>query len=186
MSPYVSHHREGSVVDTLAQARAFLIAAFRLTEAQLKQALVAGAGGGAIIAIWFFVLDTLAGRPLYTPTVLGTVLIGGDGLAGLENLSVSIGLVLLYTLAHALVFCFLGYTAVKLFVAAEQHPPYIFALLLFFIFFFCGFLTFVFLFALPALEVISSSSIVIGNLLAAGVMTGYLWRHHPLDLRKLL
>ena len=118
--------------------------------------------------------------------VLGTALVGGEGLAALEDVSVSLGLVLLYTLVHAFVFCFVGYTAMKLFVAAERHPPYIFGLLLFFVFFFCGFLTFAFLYALPVLEVISSTTIVIGNLLAAGVMIGYLWRKHPLDLRRLL
>ena len=50
----------------------------------------------------------------------------------------------------------------------------------------CGFLTVTFLFALPVLEALTIPAIVVGNILAALVMGGCLWRRHPLDLRKLL
>ena len=42
----------------------------------------AGLVGASIIALWFLIVDTIAGRPLYTPTVLGAALFhGGAGLA---------------------------------------------------------------------------------------------------------
>ena len=37
--------------------------------------------GAATIAIWFAVLDVVSGRPLYTPTVLGTALFRDPSLA---------------------------------------------------------------------------------------------------------
>ncbi len=143
--------------------------------------------GATTIAIWFLILDALEGRPLYTPSVLGTALVQrGRELTSFEDLPVSLGMVLLYTVVHGLAFCILGYVTVRLFIAAERHPPRMFGLVLFSVFFFCGFLTVTFLFALPVLEALTISAIVVGNILAALVMGGFLWRRHPLDLRKLL
>ncbi len=157
------------------------------SERLLREGVVAGIIGAATIAIWFLILDAIEGRPLYTPTVLGTALVQrGRELTPFEDLPVSLGMVLLYTVVHGLGFCILGYVAVRLFVAAEGHAPLMFGLLLFSIFFFCGFLTVVFLFALPVLEALTIPAIVGGNILAALVMGGFLWRRHPLDLRKLL
>src|SRR5437867_3281646 len=41
------------------------------------EGLVAGLIGAATIAVWFFILDLLKGRPFYTPSVLGTVVFRG-------------------------------------------------------------------------------------------------------------
>lgn len=40
----------------------------------LYQAFYGGAVGGAVVALFFLVVDSLAGRPLYTPSLLGEVL----------------------------------------------------------------------------------------------------------------
>ncbi|HLA80228.1 MAG TPA: hypothetical protein VJP78_01175, partial [Thermoleophilia bacterium] len=73
------------------------------------EGIVAGVIGAATIAIWFLILDTINGRPLYTPAVLGTALFRrGEGLASPEILSISFEMVLMYTWVHVLVFAFLG------------------------------------------------------------------------------
>ena len=95
-------------------------------------------------------------------------------------------MVLLYTLVHGLAFCLVGYVAARLFAVAERHPTYIFGLLLFFIFFFCGFVSVTLLAEPDVLDVVTIPAALAGNLLAALVMGRYLWRRHPLDLRKLL
>ncbi len=41
----------------------------------VQDGVVAGLIGAATIAIWFLVVDTINGRPLYTPTVLGTAIL---------------------------------------------------------------------------------------------------------------
>lgn len=60
-----------------------------------EEGIVAGLIGAATIAIWFLILDTIQGRPLYTPTVLGIALFrGGAALAAPESLPVSFEMVL--------------------------------------------------------------------------------------------
>ena len=38
------------------------------------EGMIAGVIGASVIALWFFVLDIIQGRPFHTPTVLGTAL----------------------------------------------------------------------------------------------------------------
>jgi len=71
-----------------------------------SEGIIAGMIGAAIIAIWFLILDTFNGRPLYTPTVLGTALFGrGEGLSSLENMRVSVEMTLMYTWVPVCVLC---------------------------------------------------------------------------------
>jgi len=154
----------------------------------VREGIVAGLLGAGTIVAWFLILDSLAGHPLHTPSILGSTLVHGGWSeeAGIDQQSVSIGLVVLYTLVHGAAFCVVGTIAERLFLAAERHPPFIFALVLLFFLFFAGFMTVTFLFAFPVLQELSVSAVVTGNLLAAAAMVSYLWRHHPLDLRQLL
>ena len=57
-----------------------------------QEGIIAGTLGAATIALWFLVLDILAGRPLYTPNVLGTALFTGrGGLVPLAHVEISLG-----------------------------------------------------------------------------------------------
>ncbi|HEX5139264.1 MAG TPA: hypothetical protein VFY93_20010 [Planctomycetota bacterium] len=153
--------------------------------AVLRDALVAGLLGAAAIMVFFLVLDALAGHPLRTPTVLGSVLLGKD-LSAIESLPVSLPVVLLYTAVHTLAFLAVGYVAAWLFAVAQHHPPWIFGLLLFFILFFCGFLAVPIVTEPGVFRVVTIPKILAGNMLAAAAMGRYLWRRRPLDLRQLL
>ena len=153
--------------------------------AVLRDAATAGLLGAATIMVFFLALDTLAGRPLHTPTVLGSVLLGRD-ISAMESLPVSLPVVLLYTAVHALAFLAVGYLAAWLFAFAEHHPPWIFGLLLFFILFFCAFLAVPVVTEPKVFQVVTIPKILLGNLLAAVVMGAHLWRRHPLDLKQLL
>jgi hypothetical protein len=170
---------------TTSEARpAFRFEAYR-PVAVLREGAIAGLLGAATIVVWFLVLDLLAGRPLFTPTVLGSVLAGHD-VTALDTLPVSVPVVLFYTVIHALAFCAVGYVAAWLFAVAERHPRWIFGLLLFFILFFCGFLAVPIVTEPSVFQVVTIPKILAGNLLAAVAMGRYLWRRHPLDLRQLL
>lgn len=147
---------------------------------QYQEGIVAGALGAATIAIWFLILDTVNGRPLYTPTVLGTALFrGGAGLASPESLPISFEMVLMYTWVHGLVFCFIGGAASRLLALAERNPNLGFGILLLFVVFQCGFIVVAMLFAEPVLHALTWPAILLGNLLAAAAMAGYFWRRHP-------
>jgi hypothetical protein len=152
-------------------------------ESTYQEGLVAGLLGAATIAVWFLVLDSVAGRPFRTPTILGTAIFrGGQGLASPEGVPVSFEMVLLYTWVHALVFWVIAGVAAKLLGVAERQPNAGFGILLLFVVFEFGFVAVALLFAEPVLHALTWPAILGGNLLAALAMGAYFWRRHP-DLR---
>ncbi len=99
-------------------------------SAQYRDGIVAGLIGAATISIWFLILDTLQGHPLFTPAVLGTALLhrGADP-ASLAGSPTPFEVVVFYTWVHGLVFCFLGGIAARLLALARgaaqrgvRHP----------------------------------------------------------------
>src|SRR5689334_5753322 len=70
--------------------------------------LFAGMIGALAVAIWFLVLDILAGRPLYTPALLGTVLLHG-GKAAAAGITVAPLEVAAYTAFHFVMFMAVGW-----------------------------------------------------------------------------
>jgi hypothetical protein len=150
------------------------------TEKIYLEGLVAGLVGAATVALWFLVLDVIAGRPLHTPTILGTALFrGGQGLASPETVPVSMEMVVLYTWVHALVFCVIGGVAARLLAVAERQPNAGFGILLLFVVLAFGFLMVTLIFAEPVLRALTWPAILGGNLLAAVTMGVYFRRRHP-------
>ena len=143
------------------------------------EGVVAGLIGAAAIAVWFFILDLYNGRPFYTPNVLGAAL----SLAGIvrdpATAPISVELVVFYTWVHVLVFCVIGGLAAKLLSLAERDVNFGFGILLLFVIFEFGFVAAVMIFAEPILLALAWPAVLVGNLLAAGAMTVYFWRHHP-------
>jgi len=149
-----------------------------------QEGMIAGALGALTIALWFLLVDTVAGRPLWTPTVLGTALFrGGAGLGTPETLTVSLEMVLMFTWVHVLVFVVLGGIAARLLAYAERHPSSGFGVLLLFVVFQFGFIVAATIFVAPVLRVLSSWSVLVANLLAAAAMAAYFrWRHPGLHV----
>ncbi|MBI2461045.1 MAG: hypothetical protein HYV61_06065 [Candidatus Rokubacteria bacterium] len=144
------------------------------------EGIVAGLLGAGTIAVWFLIVDTMQGRPFYTPTVLGTMLFRrGEGLVSPESLSASLEMVLMYTWVHGLVFGVLGGIASRLLAVAEKKPDLGFGILLLFVVFEFGFVTVAWVVAEPVLRALTWPAVLVGNLLAAAAMAGYLWRRHP-------
>jgi hypothetical protein len=138
----------------------------------------AGVAGAAAIALWFLVVDLYAGRPFYTPTVLGHAVFNGTtGLAGVENVEPSLELVLGFTWIHGLSFLLLGLLASRLLALADRDPNYGFGILLLFVVFEVGFVFVCMLAAEPILHALTLRAILVGNLLAAGAMAVVFRRH---------
>ena len=142
-----------------------------------QEGLVAGLVGAATVALWFLVVDTIQGRPFYTPTVLGAALFGRgapwpDGLPDL-------GMVLMFTWVHGLAFVVIGGVVSRLLTLAEQQPSLGFGVLMLFVFFEFGFIAAAMLFAAPVLRALAWPLILVANLLAAATMGGYFWLRHP-------
>jgi hypothetical protein len=150
------------------------------TSSIYEEGIVAGLLGAVTIAIWFFILDAIQGRPLYTPTVLGTALFRARaGLIAAEGVPASFELVLWFTWVHVLVFVVLGSAASWLLRLAERDPNFGFGILLFLVVFMFGFIGVSLVFAEEVLHALAWPAILIGNLLAAGAMAWYFWRRHP-------
>jgi hypothetical protein len=138
----------------------------------------AGLVGASIIALWFLLIDAVAGRPFYTPTVLGDALFrGGAGLKG-GPIQPSLELVAGFTWVHYLVFMLIGVGAARLMALAERNPSVGFGIVLFFAVFEFGFLLASMVFAEGVLHRLAWPAVVVGNLLAAAGMGWVLWRAH--------
>ena len=147
------------------------------TQALYQEGIVAGVLAAAVVAIWFLIVDSLAGRPFYTPAVLGTALFGRG--AGLEHVTVSLGTVAMFTWVHGLIFAALGGIAARLLAVAERNPSLGFGIVLFFVLLQSGFTT-AMAFVAPAIfTVLGWASIFVANLLAAATMVVYFRVRHP-------
>ena len=146
--------------------------------------IVAGVLGAVTVAAWFLALDTIAGRPFYTPSVLGTALFRrGAGLEAAETLPVALDMVGMFTWVHALVFVALGGLASYLIAEVERRPTLGFGVLLLFVIFQAGFTAAALVLAAPLLKAIGWVPLLTANLLAASVMAAYLgWRHRALRI----
>jgi hypothetical protein len=152
---------------------------------EYKEGIIAGIIGAATVAVWFLLLDTIEGRPFYTPTLLGTALFRpGAGLTSPGPVPPSFEMVLVYTWVHGLVFCAIGGVAAWLLAMSERNPNLGFGVVLLGVVFEFGFLVVSMLFAEAILQRLAWQSILLGNLLAAGAMAAYFWRRHP-NLRIL-
>ena len=144
-----------------------------------QEGMIAGVIGAATVALWFLLLDSAAGRPFYTPTVLGTAIFRHSALASPETLPVSMEMVGMFTWIHVLVFAGLGGIASRLIATDERNPSWGLGLLLLFVVFEFGFVAAAALLAAPVLHVIPWPSVLAANLLAAATMSAYFWRRHP-------
>src|SRR5919201_1873598 len=78
----------------------------------LREGIVAGLIGAAVVALWFFVYDIARGTPFRTPTLLGAfVFFGIQTPTGLDPAA---GLILGYTVLHGLAFIAFGVIAASL------------------------------------------------------------------------
>jgi len=145
-----------------------------------QDGVIAGVLGAATIAVWFLILDSINGRPLFTPSVIGTALFrSGQGLDSPETMPISFDMVLVTTWLHFLVFTVVGGAASRLLGFAEERPNLGFGVILLFVVFEFGFLAVAVAFAQPVLHALTWPAILIGNLLAASAMAVYFWRRHP-------
>jgi hypothetical protein len=144
----------------------------------LREGVVAGVIGAAVVALWFLLFDFARGRPLLTPATLGNALFYGMHPIGLE---VSPGPVLGYTLVHGLAFIAFGIIAASVIAASEREPPLVIAVVILFACFETFFLGVVSVLGRAVTDALSWWGILVANFLAAVAMLWYfLLRHRTL------
>jgi uncharacterized membrane protein YphA (DoxX/SURF4 family) len=143
----------------------------------MYEGMVAGIIGAAVIAAWFFVIDTIAGRPFYTPTVLGRALLSVFG--PLSPNDGPVAFVVLYTIFHVAAFMLVGLVASLVVQLARREPSILFAFLILFVAAELGIYMLVALIgAATPLGRYAWLQIMAGNLLAAAAMGYYFLRGH--------
>jgi hypothetical protein len=140
--------------------------------------MIAGLIGAATVALWFLIVDALAGRPLYTPTVLGSALFRRSAGPPLAEIPPDLEMVWMFTWVHGLLFLAIGGAVARLLGYIERHPSVGFGILMLFVFFEFGFVAAAMLFAEPVLHALAWPAVLVANTLAAATMGGYFWLRH--------
>ena len=85
-----------------------------------REGAVTGVIGASVVALWFFVIDVMAGHPLATPNVLGEVFVFGTAEPSVSV--INLWAVVAYTIVHVLVFAVIGMAMTSLFHASMVSP----------------------------------------------------------------
>ena len=145
--------------------------------AVLREGVAVGLIGAGSVAAWFLVVDIIAGRPFFTPAVLGSVIfLGLDDPAAVV---IGVKTVAAYTAFHLLAFLIVGTIASALVTDANRSPHAIWLFIEFFVVFEIGFYAAVALVFTPLLAALAWVNVALGNVIAAVAMGYYLWRAHP-------
>ena len=154
-----------------------------LTSQILEDGFFCGVLGAGIVALWYLVLDSIAGRPLYTPSLLGTFLFKGP--VDMATVTVQPEIVAWYTAVHFLAFLGVGMVAAWLAAHFERFPAVGIAILFLFVIFETSFFIFALTVGKHLLGTLGMWTIAVANLLAAAGMAFFLHRRHPSALRNM-
>lgn len=147
-----------------------------MTSRPVREGIVAGLIGATSVAVWFFVVDLVAGQPLATPSMLGAGLMSVLGPAGGEGMATH---VIFYTIIHYFVFMLIGVIVAAMLALAERQHSLLAGLLILFVIFEIGFYGLVTMLGQSTLGRIAWYQIGAANLVAALMMWLYLRRVHP-------
>lgn len=152
-------------------------------EKTVREGFIAGFLGATSIAIWFLVVDTVEGRPFFTPTVLGIGLLSVFGPRGDEGV---VAQVIAYTIFHYGMFLGIGVLVSYIVHRAEKDDTVLAVALILFVALEVGFYGLVAVLSQSRqLGSLAWYQVLAGNLIAAATMGTYIWRTHP-ELRREL
>ena len=142
-----------------------------------REGIITGLLGAAVVALFYLVIDLLAGRALMTPSVLGQAFILHTPVT---PASVDTGAVVAYTVFHVGAFVAFGLLLAALVRASESSSLARYAVLQVLV-------AFVRVLLRAAVGGLRSRpracfpfiGVLAANALAGGVMVTWLWRHHP-------
>jgi len=137
----------------------------------LREGIIAGLIGAAIVAAWFLIYDAARGQPLRTPTLLGAAAL--QGVRDPSAVTVSPGLVAQYTVLHGVVFALFGVLIAYLIVSAQSQPSRLLMVFIALMSFEVAFLAVLTWWAHPVVTALGWWAILIANALAAGGMLVY-------------
>jgi hypothetical protein len=149
----------------------------------IKDGVLVGLLGAGVVALWFLIVDSVVGRPLFTPGALGSALLYGA--TGPDAVVVSAGSVIGYTLFHLAAFILFGLVVSALVAQTEKYPPLVFGLIILLVVFETFFVFMAAMLGAWILEALAWWSVLLGNVLAAVAIGAFIWKTHP-TLRQQL
>lgn len=134
--------------------------------------------GGLAVAMLFLLVDLFHGRPLYTPSLIGSVLFFGAEADAVQTVDYTA--MALFTVVHLVGFGLLGFVSTHLvrFVERRTGGGFVPPALLLFVLLEGGFLAFQNIVLPGVADVVGHGLILIGNVLAAVAMTAFLRHAH--------
>ena len=147
------------------------------TDSVTREGARAGIAGALAVAVWFFFVDLIAGRPLATPEALGAALVSvlraNQELGNITHLVV-------YTAFHFAAFIVVGIVASAAIRASDREPSIIAGFLFLFVVMEVGFVGYTYVLSKgSALGNLAWYQVGAANLLSAFVMGRILFRTHP-------
>jgi hypothetical protein len=137
----------------------------------LREGIIAGLIGAAIVAAWFLIYDAARGQPLRTPAMLGAATL--QGMRDPSGVTVTPGLVAEYTVLHGVVFALFGVLIAYLIVSAQTQPSRLLMVFIALMSFEVAFLAVLMWWAHPVVTALGWWAILLANALAAGGMLVY-------------
>lgn len=142
-----------------------------------REGLLTGALGAAVVAVWFLVTDTLQGRPLSTPSILGQVILFGNTTPSVTPPET--GPVIAYTLLHVGAFVLFGILVTQMVHLAMSSSLARFALMMLAVVFEVFFLIMLYAVFHATSYLFPWWSVLAANTLSLVGMALYLKRSHP-------
>jgi hypothetical protein len=143
----------------------------------VREGLVAGLLGAVIVAVWYLVVDTAAGRPFHTLNALGGVFFQGDANPGARQIVP--GLVAGYTLLHVIAFALVGMALTLVVHLASRNLALRMGLWIGLVVAFCFLAGITYMLTTSTAERVPGWTVVLGSLLGVVAIGWYLWRRHP-------
>ncbi|MCI0547767.1 MAG: hypothetical protein L0027_10840 [Candidatus Rokubacteria bacterium] len=150
----------------------------------VREGIIAGMIGAAIVAVWFLIYDAARGQPFRTPALLGAATF--RGVADPAATPVSTGLIVQYTVLHGVVFALIGILLAYLIASAQREPGRLLTLVIAVLSFEVVFLALLKWLAPPVLVEVMWWAVLTANVLASAGMLVYFFVGHRALGRGLL
>lgn len=147
----------------------------------IREGIFCGIVGAAALALWFLIVDIVAGHPLRTPAALGAGLFRGLRAADAATTpGGTAAMILGYTVFHLLVFMVAGIILAHVVEMLEREPAvFLIAFFALFVFYEFSYLVFALAFVQRVLQDLSWPALLVGNGVAALSMGAFLYQRHP-------
>ena len=143
----------------------------------IREGIYAGFIGATAVALWFLIIDVVAGVAFMTPNLLGRGLISVLGTTMMPDSMIAH--VIAYTIFHYVVFAIIGVLLAMLVHQSARTPAVLAGVLIAFVAFELAAFGFTTLISQSDYGRLAWYQIFIANLLGAGLMFWFMWKRHP-------